>query len=133
MKKKLIQYGVCGVIGALIAYWVMYSKQLFAVEHPLADVYLILSDAFFVPGILLASFGVLLWISTTGLFDSIGFAFRAAAHALLPFIRYERITFYDYKMEKAEKRGSVPYFVMIVGAFYILLAVIAAVLCSTYA
>ncbi len=124
MKKRLIQYGVCGVIGALIAYWIMSSKGLFVPGHSMAEVFFILSDAFFVPGILIILFGALLWISTTGLFDSIGFAFSAAAHALLPFVRHEHKTFYDYKMEKAEKRGSTPYFMLIVGAFYLILAII---------
>ena len=68
MKKRLIQYGVCGVVGALIAYWIMNSKGLFSLGYSTADVFLILSDAFFVPGILITLFGVLLWIATTGLF-----------------------------------------------------------------
>ena len=133
MKKKLLQYGISGAVGALIAYWIMSSKGLFIGNNSTAEIFMILSDAFFVPGILITLFGVLLWISTTGLFDSLGFAFRAAAHALLPFIRYERITFYDYKMQKAEKRGSVPYFVMIVGGCYVVLAVIATIIWSMYA
>ena len=133
MKKRLIQYGVCGVVGALIAYWIMNSKGLFSLGYSTADVFLILSDAFFVPGILITLFGVLLWIATTGLFDSIGFAFSSAAHALLPFIRHDHKTFYDYKMEKAEKRGSTPYFMLIVGAFYLILATICTIAWSMQA
>lgn len=122
MKKKLLQYGICGIIGALIAYWVMDLEGLFLVWGKMPDTWSILCDAFFVPGILLTMFGILFWIANTGFFDSIAYAFRTAGHILLPFIRSDRKTFYDYKAEKAEKRTSTPYFVLIVGVFYLLLS-----------
>ena len=131
MKKKLIQYGVCTTLGALIAVWVMDTEGMFVIENPdLNMVCLILADAFFVPGILILLFGALLWISTTGLFDSVSYALRTAAHSLLPFLHFERKSFYDYKVEKAEKRGNTPYFAMIVGAFYLVLSGISILLWS---
>ena len=124
MKKKLLQYGICGAIGALLALWVMDMSGFFELWQQPAEAMLILCDAFFVPGILLVMFGALMWIATTGFFDSIAFAFRAAGHLLLPFLHLERKTYYDYKAEKAEKRGSTPYFIFIVGACYLALSVV---------
>lgn len=124
MKKKLLQYGFCGIFGALMAYWVMQTQGLFQAGLETVDTVAILCNAFFVPGILLACLGALLWVATTGFFDSIGYAFRAAGHLLLPFLRIERKTYYDYKTEKAEKRSQVPGFIFHVGGFYMALSLI---------
>ena len=124
MKKKLLQYGICLVFGAVLAYWVMDAEGLFILWGEKATAVSILCNAFFVPGILLASFGTLFWIAGTGFFDSIAYAFRVAGHILLPFIRSERKTYYDYKAEKAEKRVPIPGFIFHVGAFYLVLSII---------
>lgn len=62
-------------------------------------------DAFFIVGMLYFCIGALIWVSTTGFFDIFSYAFRKGAHALIP----GRITdtvggFYEYKLEKQEKR-----------------------------
>lgn len=125
MKKKLLQYGISTVIGALISVWVMNLEGLFdGVAYPTDLVMMILCDAFFVAGVLLALFGVLVWISTTGFFDTFGYAMRTAIHLILPFIHHERRSFYDYKTEKAEKRGSAQYFLIIVGGGYLVLSAV---------
>ena len=122
VKKKLLQYGITAVVGALIAWWVMDIEGLFIIEGAPDHTKAILCDAFFVPGVLLTLIGALVWVSTTGLFDGLGYAVKTAAHMFLPFIKTQRQSYYDYKMEKAEKRGSVPYFIMIVGIAFILVA-----------
>lgn len=128
MRKKLFQYGFCVLFGALIAYWVMDSQGLFVVWSETSAALAILCDAFFVPGILLASFGALFWIACTGFFDSVAYAFRTAGHILLPFFRIEKKSYYDYKTEKAEKRAPVPGFIFYVGVFYLALSVICLVI-----
>lgn len=124
MKKKLLQYGICVVLGGLMAYWVMDLEGFFILWREKATAFSILCNAFFVPGILFASFGALFWVSNTGFFDSVSFAFHTAGHLLLPFLKSKRMTYYDYKMEKAEKRGTVPGFIFHVGAFYLVLSMI---------
>lgn len=128
MKKKLLQYGICGVFGALMAYWVMDLEGLFLLWGETATVVSIFCNAFFVPGILLASFGALFWIASTGFFDSVAYAFRTAGHLFLPFLRIERKSYYDYKAEKAEKRTAMPGFIFHVGAFYLALSLICLVI-----
>ncbi len=85
---------------------------------------LILCDAFFVAGILLALFGVLLWIASTGFFDSIAYIGRTAAHLLLPFLHGERKSFYEYKLEKQEKRKETLSFVIYVGLGFLAVALV---------
>lgn len=125
MKKKLLQYGITTAVGAVIALWVMNMEGLFEIEGLTANlIFMILCDAFFVSGILLALFGALVWISTTGFFDTFGYALRTAAHLILPFVKHDTKTFYDYKTEKAEKRTESKGFLVIVGSFYLLLSAI---------
>ncbi|MBR5720989.1 MAG: DUF3899 domain-containing protein [Clostridia bacterium] len=125
MKKKLLQYGICFLIGAALALWVMYSEGLFIPNNPV-DVPAVLCDAFFVPGILMVMVGALLWISTTGLFDALGYAFRVAGHNLLPFLFKKDIdSFYDYKTEKDGKRMKTPVFIFIVGVVFLVASGIA--------
>ncbi len=126
MKKKILQYGICLDIGALMAFLVMQNEGLFSLDDgELIDIVAILCDAFFVPGIFLASVGSLVWISTTGFFDAVGYAFSVAGHILLPFIKGRHASYYDYKTEKAERRGKTPVYIFIVGAFYLVLSGIA--------
>ena len=126
MKKKLLQYGLCGAFGAAIAIWIIAAEGLFQpVDTTLKEAMFILCDAFFVPGALLTAFGAMLWVATTGFFDALGYAVRVAGHLFLPFAKLERQSYYEYKEAKAEKRGStVPYFVIIVGFCYLALSVI---------
>ena len=122
MVKKLLQYGISSVIGALIALWVMSAEQLFVITGAPSHTVSILCDAFFVPGILFTLFGAMLWISTTGFFDGLGYALRTAAHMFIPFRKTERKTYYDYKVERAEKRPGVPMFLLHVGLIYLALS-----------
>ena len=134
MKKKLLQYGITTVIGALIALWYMKIEGFFEIVNSATnqtkEILNILCSAFFIPGALFLLTGALLWISTTGFFDSFGYAFKMTAHMFLPFRKTERKSFYDYKMEKEEKRASVPHFVLIVGAAFILVSVVFLILWS---
>ena len=119
MKKKLLQYGICFLIGAAMALWIMDSEGLF-IQNSHVDVSAVLCDAFFVPGILLVMVGCLFWISTTGLFDALGYAFRVAGHTLFPFLfKANSESFYDYKTEKDGKRIKTPAFIFIVGTVFL--------------
>ena len=124
MKKKLLQYGICVVLGGLIALWVMDLEGFFILWRERATAVSILCNAFFVPGILLASFGALFWVANTGFFDSMSYALHVVGHVFLPFAKSKRKTYYDYKTEKSEKRGSVPTFIFVVGIFYLTLSLI---------
>lgn len=131
MKKKLLRYGIGFAVGGLIAIWVMYLEGLFdAVNYPRETVIMILCDAFFVSGILLALFGALLWIATTGFFDSLGYACRVAVHLIIPMWQREHKTFYDYKVEKESKRGTPQVVPVVVGAVYLLVSAVFLILWS---
>lgn len=124
VKKYLICFAVMGAFTVGILSSVGYSA-----EHPLDVKLLNLSDAFFVPGVVVFLFGVLVWVSTTGFFDSIAYVVNIGFRALVPFMRrgeYEK--YYDYKLRKEEKRVKGYGFILISGLVYLLIGAIFAIL-----
>lgn len=127
VKRYLICFAVMGTFTVGILSSVGYSA-----EHPLSVKFLNLSDAFFVPGIVVFLVGVLVWVSTTGFFDSIAYVVNIGFRALVPFMRrgeYEK--YYDYKLRKGEKRIKGYGFILISGLVYLLIGAIFAILFFT--
>lgn len=91
-----------------------------------AEVLMILSDGFTVPGLLFFCFGALLAVSTTGMFDIFSYAFRKCAHALIPGMVHDTVgKYYEYKMGKAERRkeAKTEWSVLLVGCGFLVIAV----------
>lgn len=66
-------------------------------------------DGISITALLYISFGILLWVSSTGFFDIFGYAFRKGAHALIPGMGLDKhVSYYDYKEERAAKRKTKP-------------------------
>ena len=74
-------YGICVAIEVLIAFLVIWSKGFFA--HSLAVNIQILSDAFFVSGILMTLFAGMMYVSSEGALIGIGFVLRNVVLAFI--------------------------------------------------
>lgn len=124
-KKRIIKYGVTIAVGLLIAFAVAQGRGLFTSEDAqTAAMYV--SDAFFVPAVLLLGVGAIVWISTTGFFDIFGYAVRSVAYRFIKPGKYDSNgTFYDYHAEKEEHRGKAQPFLFYCGAGFLVAAVIA--------
>ena len=106
-KRKLRNYGICFAVEAVIAFLVIWSKGFFS--HSAAVNVQILSDAFFVPGILMTLFAGLLYVSGEGALIGVSFALRNAFLAFFPMGRARQEKYADYrqrKLEKAKKQGK---------------------------
>ena len=106
-KKTLIKYAVCFGIEALIAFLVIWSKGFFA--HSTAVNIQILSDAFFVSGILTTLFAGMLYVSGEGALIGIGFVMRNVVLAFIPMGRAKHELYADYrarKLSEAKKHNS---------------------------
>ncbi len=115
--RLIIKYLVTVGIGALLVLFVLLARGFF--EFPeLREQYRILSDAFTTAGVVLIMVGVLIWVSTTGLFDMINYALGKFGRALIPFSKKSDEKYYDYVMRKREHRLSGYSFVFIVGVLY---------------
>lgn len=118
-RRKLLRYALSSGIALLITYCVAAGKA-FAPEASAQDILHGLSDGFFISGVLLASVGGMLWVSTTGFFDLFGYC----GHWFLTLLSASKtpLHYYDYKCEKEAKRGKARFELLIVGAGCLVLA-----------
>lgn len=108
-KATLRNYGICALIEVLIAFLVIWSKGFFA--HSLAVNIQILSDAFFVSGILMTLFAGLMFVSQEGAFIGVGFVLRNVVLAFIPMGRARHELYADYRARKLKnaKKSSNRY------------------------
>lgn len=109
--KKLISWGIPIAIAA-VAIVLVYSMRI---NNPPFDMDYMppiqaLSDAFIVTGMMYVGFGALMWISTTGVLDIIGYGFKSVLYLFTPMQKEkDEGGFYEYKLQKQAKRKSVPF------------------------
>lgn len=106
-KVTLKKYAVCFGIEVLIAFLVIWSRGFFT--QSVAVNLQILSDAFFVSGILMTLFAGMLYVSSEGALIGIGFVLRNAVLAFIPMGRAKHERYADYrarKLESAKKRSN---------------------------
>jgi hypothetical protein len=122
--KALLKYGVTATVGAILAFGVMWGRGVFAAttaEKALSCI----SDGFFVVGLIFAGIGLLLAISSTGIFDMLGYAFKSLIYLFTPMtIDRSQGGFYEYKMRKKEQRRAVPLYILWVGIAFIVIALV---------
>ena len=108
-KATLRNYGICALIEVLIAFLVIWSKGFFA--HSLAVNIQILSDAFFVSGIMMTLFAGLMFVSQEGAFIGVGFVLRNVVLAFIPMGRARHELYADYRARKLKnaKKSSNRY------------------------
>ena len=84
----------------------------------------ILGDGFFVTGVLVAGVGGLVAISAkTDFFDMLSYGVKSLLVMFTPFKKPENhIRFYEYKMQRREKRKPHRWFLLAAGLILILLA-----------
>ena len=100
-KVKLRNYGICVGIELLIAFLVIWSKGFFTQS---ASVNLqILSDAFFVSGVLMTLFAGMMYVSGEGALIGIGFVLRNVVLTFIPMGRAKQERYADYRARKTSE------------------------------
>ena len=117
---------ITAVIGLLVAFSIMWSRGLFTAPNRLERCR-IMSDGFFVAGIMLASVGFLIFVSQKGAFDAI----RFSVGSFFSFLRNKEtrdryISYAEYKAKLAEKETLSCSFLILPGA----LLLVAAFICT---
>ncbi len=124
VQRALLRYGVTAVIGLIIAIPLAFSRG-FAPGQAFALNARYLSDGFFVSGVLLTGIGAMSWIATTGFFDIFSYGMRSLLVLFTALVKPKsHKTFYEFKLERDEKRKAGSYFILIVGLAFIALAFI---------
>ena len=98
LKVNLIKYGCCAAFVAILATAYISMRDFAGAEA--VDKYLILCDAFTVPGMLLIMFGCLLWASSLGALDGLSYVVRFAVMSLIPGKRAQRDETYGDFLER---------------------------------
>ncbi len=127
LKNNWIKYLVQTVIALMLSLIIMNLRGAFDSEAAAADRFKAVCDGFSVTAMLYISFGILMWVSTTGFFDIFGYAFRKGAHAIIPGMGLDKSnkSYYDYKQDKMDKRNTKPmYSTLIIGVLFLIVSAI---------
>ena len=129
-KETLRNYAICVGIEAVIAFLVIWSKGFFA--HSAAVNIQILSDAFFVAGILMTLYAAMVFISDEGGLIGIGFVLRNAVLAFVPMGRARHEKYADYrarKMSQSKKHNN--SYVLVTGLAFLFVGIVFTVIWYT--
>lgn len=123
MNEKLTKYYASAAIGLVLVFAVALSAGLFSAEGA-KDVVRILSDAFFVPGVLLSGAAGLSFAASKGFYDVFSYGIQTIK-SHFEFKKDKRAeSLYDFKKRKnAEKRGWLKE-TLVVGLIFIALAAV---------
>ena len=114
---KLKKYLIAITCGLLLTCWVLYIKDIFA-QTELTMIFHILTDAFFVPGILIVCAGGLVFVSNEGAFDGVTFAMTSFFDVFRKKKKNKFTTYYDYKQSKGDRDRSFG-FLLITGSVFL--------------
>ena len=124
MKKILLKYGLTVLAAAAMVFGCLYLNN-YSSDMALLEKYKCLTNAFSIAGVMLLCVGAMVWVSTTGFFDGIGYALKHMAGMLVPGYFKVESSFADYKTEMADKRKSSPVaHLIIVGAVCMVITMI---------
>ena len=124
-RKRLLKYSVAILCAAAFSFLILWLNEIGDAEI-LSDKFKILSDAFTVPGVLLIMVGALIWTSTQGIFDGLGYSFGRIGSMFIPLYQksFEHLTYYDYKMSKVDKRIKGYSFLFYVGIGFLVVGIL---------
>ena len=129
-KVTLRNYGICVGIEVLIAFLVIWSKGFFT-ESAAVNIQ-ILSDAFFVSGILMTLFAGMMYVSSEGALIGIGFVLRNVVLAFVPMGRARHERYADYrarKLSQAKKHSN--RHILVTGLIFLFIGVVFTVIWYT--
>lgn len=113
MKKTILRYSITFSIGLIASFLIMLSKSIFSQESS-KEVYKILTDAFFVSGVVICGYGLLVMASNGGTFDMLTYGVKRFFSLFQKDIsKIKHKTFYEYRMAKQEKKNPFWYLVIV--------------------
>ena len=128
-KVILRNYAICFGIETLIAFLVIWSKGFFT-QSTSVNIQ-ILSDAFFVSGILMTLFAGMMYVSGEGALIGIGFVLRNIVLTFTPMGRARHERYADYrarKLSQAQKHNN--RYILVTGLIFLFIGVVFTVIWS---
>ena len=119
--KKALPYLITATVGIIIFIIIICVKKIWNADETYAVMH-ILSDASFVPGVMLAGMGLIIFASNGGAFDMLAYATIRFFDLFRRDVRNKKYKdFYEYREAKKDKKRGMA-FMLIVGAAFIVLA-----------
>ena len=130
--KLAIKYLVTAIAGGAFTVFVLWLRD-FLGAPTLLEKYRILADAFTIPGVILVMLSLLVWASSEGAFDFLGYAASRVGDMLLPAhgLSSKHETYYQYVERKRGKRAKGFWFLLFVGLAFVAVAVVFVILYET--
>lgn len=116
------KYWITMLAGLLIVAAIVFAKDLFAQTNP-QTIFHILTDAFFVAGVLITATGLLIFTSNEGSFDMLVYGVSSFVDIFRKTSQKKYETYFDYKESRQDKKVSFGY-LLICGAIYLAIAFI---------
>lgn len=121
--KKALPYIITSIIGVIVFIIIICVRKIWDAETT-HSIMRTLSDACFVPGVLLAGVGLIIFASNGGAFDMLSFAVIRIFDLFRRDCKNRKYKdYYEYREAKKEKKRGMA-FMLLVGAVFIVLAVI---------
>lgn len=122
-KSTLIKYGITFILMGALFYAVLAVRDIFNLTDK-KEILRTLCDAFTVPAVIAFCAGALVFVSSHGVFDGLGYIGRAILGAFIPGMRLTQKSYKEYKASKAEKTNKVSgSFLFICGGIFFLAAI----------
>ena len=116
-------YAVCFGVEAVIAFCVIWSKGFFT-DSAAVNIQ-ILSDAFFVAGILMTLFAGMMYVSSEGALLGIGFVLRNVVLAFIPMGRTKHEKYIDYRARKmSESKNRDNRHILVTGLIFLFIGAV---------
>ena len=129
-KVTLRNYGICVGIEVLIAFLVIWSKGFFT-ESAAVNIQ-ILSDAFFVSGILMTLFAGMMYVSSEGALIGIGFVLRNVVLSFVPMGRARHERYADYRARKlSQAKQHSNRHILVTGLIFLFIGIVFTVIWYT--
>lgn len=116
---KLKKYLITSGLGLVGAFCIAISRDIFNQTDP-SVIYGILSTSFFVPAVLIAGMGGLVFVSNEGAFDGLTYALTSFFDVFRKEKKNKYQTFYDYKQGKGDRDRSFGFLLITGAGFFVL-------------
>lgn len=122
--KKRWNYLICATLILVVALFMSLQKGLFSAGTA-GEVFRILSDSFFVPGIVFVGCGLLGFAASKGTYDMVSFGVGRLMRNFVPVMdKHKYDDFYRYKQKRDEEGRSWKPYLLISGGVAVLLALL---------
>ena len=115
------EYAITTAVGLAIAVIMTLSRGIFQ-EDEIDMIITIISDAFFIPGVLLIGVGLIVYASNEGLFLSLSYGFKAIGRTITA-KKDEQLMdekYHEYYTRQMQKKSKCKHFLIVGGAFVVM-------------